>query len=145
MNVDLKINTAKLKTRMDRAGADLDKKIRQGLSITAQEGTNVILNMLNKGKGYRGPFLPYSPAYLKWKTSPKGGRARSSVVNLQLTNYMVESMFVPPVSGKTAYIKFSNPVAAGRAAFNNVKRPFFGFNNYQKKYLAKFFFEELTK
>lgn len=121
---------------LDKSAKALPSDIDAALFKTAQAGIQIITDKLDQGKGYKGTFRPYSPAYLKWKREKFG--AVTSTVNLQLTNQMVKSII--PVKGRGfAEIKLSNPEANKKAYFNNRTRPFFGFDQKNQRNLVRFF------
>ena len=125
----------------------LDSKVNKALAATAERGIGMILDRTAKGIGINGRFAAYSPGYANakkqgWDRS-KNRRAfngdPSGKVNLQVHNNMLSSMRSQVNMDQTAEIKFSRLSEAKKAAWNNQKRPFFGFNQREKRYLRRFF------
>jgi hypothetical protein len=126
--------------------------LQKPLSRTALLGVQIIKERTEKGVGYMGKFAPYVPSYAKRKAEgwPAGKVTRafsgdpSGVVNLMVRGNMLGAM-ITEASGNSAKIMFSRREEAAKAAWNNRKRPFFGFNQAEAKRLATFFRKELMK
>jgi hypothetical protein len=130
--------------------------VQKALLRTAILGQQIIKDRTIQGVGYQGKFAPYSAYYaaLKakgWETGkgPFGqqrafGGDPSGVVNLTLSGEMLADMQTS-ASGNVASIYFANAQLAQRAAFNNRKRPFFGFNTKEGKRLADYFKKQVLK
>jgi len=125
---------------------ELLAKRRLALSKTAQVGLSIIEDRTEKGEGYKGAFKPYTKSYRIWKTKTAnqgGGGHTSTMPNLSLTGDMLGAM-ITKANQKQAVIFFSNPIDAKKAAMNDKKRPFFGFNRAEKKRLGKAFTRFIT-
>lgn len=150
--VVVKVDSAKVIAALEKAGEDLPKKIELALETVAALGAEIILDRTDQGRGIRGKFAPYSAKYAEakrkgWPATKK--RAKFSgdptgVVNLQLHKQMLSSM-QSKAKGNEGQIYFSNPFAAMKAAFNNKKRPFFGFNNPEIKEIVDKFTQVIVK
>lgn len=135
---------------LDRALKDLPEIISTALHKTAQAGIQVIQDRTEKGVGYEGRFKKYTPEYARYKASgwPKGETRSafsgdpSGIVNLQVTGDMLGNMSAFKRSDY-ATIKFTRAVEAEKAFYNNRTRPFFGFNESEKRKLSKFFMREV--
>ena len=125
---------------------ELLAKRRLALLKTAQVGVSIITDRTAKGDGYKGAFEPYKKSYAIWKTKPVnqgGGGHTSTMPNLSLTGDMLGAM-ITKANPKQAVIFFSNPKDAKKAAMNDKTRPFFGFNQTEKKRLGKAFTRFIT-
>lgn len=142
---------------VDRLFAKLDKQFSRDivkvLSMTAQQGINVILERTEQGYGYQGKFKPYSPQYATSKAQGWPGTSTrrafsgdpSGVVNLNVSGNMLGSMRSKMDRiNLTAEIAFSRAAESKKAFFNNQIRPFFGFNQKEKNDLRKFFYRKFT-
>jgi len=126
--------------------------ITKALSRTALLGVQIIKERTEKGIGYMGKFAPYVPSYAKRKAEgwPAGKSTRafsgdpSGIVNLMVRGNMLGSM-ISKADGNFASIYFSRREEAAKAAWNNRKRQFFGFNQGEAKRLANLFRKELMK
>lgn len=157
MNTSLEIDTAEVERLFQQLGSQFSKNIGKALSASAQYGIAIIQDRTEDGIGYKGIFAPYSPSYARakakgWKrSSPKaktyrkafGGDA-SGKVNLMVHGTMLSSMR-SKLNGAalSAEIYFSRASEAKKAAQNNAKRPFFGFNEREKNKVRKFFYSLL--
>lgn len=139
--MDIKINTnAKdVAKRIGKKGKELSASVKRALSITAQVGINIIEARTSKGVGFNGgKFKKYTPLYAAFRVS----RGRSTNPDLQFTGQMLGSM-TSRSSSRQADIFFSRATESKKAAMNNIKRPFFGFNNREEKQLGEAFFRAL--
>jgi len=139
--MDIKINTnAKdVAKRIGKKGKELSASVKRALSITAQVGINIIEARTSKGVGFKGgKFKKYTPLYAAFRAS----RGRSTSPDLQFTGQMLGSM-TSRASSRQADIFFSRATESKKAAMNNIKRPFFGFNNREEKQLGEVFFRAL--
>lgn len=146
MQFNVQIKPKDIAKRVQKRGRALRNSIKLALSRTAQQGIVIIEDNLNKGRGYKGPFKPYTLDYAKWKVKPvdQGGGGHSSIKpNLQLTNLMVGA-FTTKANDKRSQIFFSNFDANEKAAFNNKSRPFMGFNRRDEKRLRNVFERNLA-
>ncbi len=150
MDIRLQTNAKEIARRVGKKGKELSASVKRALLITAQEGVNVIEDRTLKGIGIEKEFEPYSSRYreAKKKGWPRRGKRpsfsgdASGVVNLTVTGNMLGSMTVR-ANSKQAEIFFSRVTEAKKAAMNNKKRPFFGFNDQEEKQLGKVFFKAL--
>lgn len=156
MNVKMDIDATRLQANLNKLQKSIPAQIKRTLMQTAQFGTGVILDRTAKGAGYQGKFRPYDARYRAykskgWPSSKAGARTyrpsfsgdSSGIVNLNVTGKMLGSIQSKYVSNGVAQIYFSRGTEAKKAAFNNDKRPFFGFNKTEKERLTKFFFKRL--
>jgi len=156
MNVKMDIDSTRLQANLRKLQKSIPAKVKRTLMQTAQFGTTIILDRTEKGIGYSGRFKPYDAKYRAykrqgWPSSKPGARTyrpsfggdSSGAVNLNVTGKMLGSMQSKYVSNGVAQIYFSRATEAKKAAFNNDKRPFFGFNQTEKARLSKFFFKRL--
>jgi hypothetical protein len=139
MEVRIKTNANKVKKALEAKGKDVNKSIKRALSITAQQGINIIEDRTKDGKGYKGgAFKAYSEKYAKFRR--KKGRGQN--VDLQFTGRMLGSM-TSKADSKKATIFFTRAEEAKKAAMNNKTRPFFGFNRQEEKQLGRVFFRNI--
>jgi len=144
--ISVKANTAKVELKLDEIMKTMPQKVERALSITAQQGINIILDRTEKGKGINGPFARYTPAYATRKANgwPATATQRafsgdpSRIVNLNLRGEMLASM-TSKAKGFTASIFFARATENNKAYWNSRKRPFFGFNAQEKRTLGKIF------
>ena len=147
MNVNLSLNIDEVQKSLNKSKAEIQAIVQKSLLKTAQYGTQIILDRTERGVGYLGPFAPYSPAYRKmkakgWQASPtrRGfGGDRSGVVNLTVSGNMLSSIQSRALNQNTARIYFGRGAEAKKAAFNDQRRPFFGFNAKEQDALSRFF------
>lgn len=132
----VEVDATKVTALLDREIKATPKKIDRALSMTAQQGINVIVDRTEKGIGYKGAFAPYTPAYAKFRA--KKGR-KVAPVDLNFSGNMLSSIASRRVSKGVYEIYFTRAVEARKGAFNNIKRPFFGFNPKEKGNLSRFF------
>ena len=136
MQFSLKTNAKKVRAALKNKGKDVNKSIKRALSITAQQGINIIEDRTQDGKGYKGgAFKGYSEKYAKFRRN----KGRSQTVDLQFTGRMLGSM-TSKADSKKATIFFTRAEEAKKAAMNNKTRPFFGFSRKEEKQLGKVFF-----
>lgn len=140
MRVD--VDATRVTALLDRDIKALPVQIDRALAITAQQGINIILNRTARGTGYKGGFAPYSPAYAKFRA--KKGR-KIAPVDLNFTGSMLSSMSSRRLSQGVQEIYFTRATEAKKAFFNDMKRPFFGFNQKEKVSLRNFFRKALLK
>jgi hypothetical protein len=153
MKVNLSLNIAEVEKSLNKTKAEIRAIVEKSLMKTAQYGTQIILDRTEKGVGYLGKFAPYSPAYRKakaagWKATPRRrgfGGDSSGVVNLNVSGSMLSSIQQRALNQDTVQIYFGRATEAKKAAFNNERRPFFGFNDKEQEALSKFFFREFQK
>lgn len=139
MQVDIKTNAKKVQAALKKKGKDIDKSMKRALSITAQQGINIIEDRTEKGVGYKGgAFKGYSEKYAKFRTA----KGRGSNVDLQFSGRMLGSM-TSKADKKKATIFFTRAEEAKKAAMNDKTRPFFGFNKQEEKQLANIFFRNI--
>ena len=156
MNVKMDIDSTRLQANLRKLQKSIPAKVKRTLMQTAQFGTTIILDRTGKGIGYSGKFKPYDAKYKAykskgWPSSKEGARIyrpsfsgdSSGIVNLNVNGDMLKSIQSKYVSNGVAQIYFSMGPEAKKAAFNNKKRPFFGFNKTEKARLSKFFFKRL--
>lgn len=150
MNVDLSLNVDEVMKSLNKSKAEIAVIVEKSLMKTAQFGTQIILDRTEKGVGYAGRFAPYSPAYRKakaagWKATPtrRGfGGDSSGVVNLNVSGSMLSSIQQRALNQNAVRIYFGRATEAKKAAFNNERRPFFGFNNKEQEALSRFFIRD---
>ena len=136
MQVNIKTNAKKVEKALKQKGKDVKQSLKRALSITAQEGINIIESRTDDGVGYKGGrFKPYTEKYEAFRR--KKGRGKN--VDLQFTGRMLGSM-TSKATDKKATIFFTRGEEAKKAAMNNKTRPFFGFNRQEERQLAKVFF-----
>lgn len=149
--MNLNISSSKLQARLNKADKELPKQIDRALQIIASEGARNIEERGQKGKGYKGSFIPYSASYAKakrngWRaTSKREGFSGdpSGVVNLTLHGRMWAGLTSKLAKKGMAEIYFSTADANKKAYFNNKKRPFFGFSNKDRIAFVKFFEKQI--
>ena len=139
MQVDIKTNAKKVQAALKKKGKDIDKSMKRALSITAQQGINIIEDRTQDGVGYKGgAFKGYSEKYAKFRRA----KGRGKNVDLQFSGRMLGSM-TSKADRKKATIFFTRAEEAKKAAMNNKTRPFFGFNRQEEKQLANVFFRNI--
>ena len=139
MDLDITTNAERIIRALRRRGRDVNESIKSALSITAQEGINIIEQRTQDGKGYKdGAFKPYSEKYSRFRRS----RGRGQNVDLQFTGRMLGSM-TSRADSKKAIIFFTRAEEAKKAAMNNKTRPFFGFSRKERKQLGRVFFRNI--
>ena len=139
MQVKIDTNAKAVAKRIGKKGKELSASVKRALSITAQVGINIIEARTSKGVGFKGgKFKKYTPVYAAFRAS----RGRSTNPDLQFTGQMLGSM-TTKANSKQAEIFFSRAAESKKAAMNDKKRPFFGFNSSEEKKLGKIFFKAL--
>ena len=139
VTLDISSNAKQVEKRLKQAGKDIDKSMKRALSITAQEGINIIEGRTEDGVGYKGgAFKGYSEKYAKFRSA----KGRGKNVDLQFTGRMLGSM-TSKADKRKAKIFFTRAEEAKKAAMNNKTRPFFGFNKQEEKQLANIFFRNI--
>ena len=138
MQIKIKTNAKEIAKRLNKKGKALSLSVKKALSITAQAGVNIILDRTKDGEGYKGNFKPYSSTYSAFRSS----EGRGSVPDLRFTGKMLGAM-TTKASSKQAEIFFRGATESGKAAGNDKKRPFFGFNNSEEEKLGRIFFRAL--
>jgi len=138
MDIRLQTNAKEIARRVGKKGKELSASVKRALLITAQQGVNVIQDRTAKGVGYKGVFASYTPEYASFR-SEKG---RGTKPDLNFTGQMLGAMTVT-ANSKQAEIFFSRATESKKAAMNDKKRPFFGFNDQEEKQLGKVFFKAL--
>lgn len=151
MKLDIKVDMTQVQKDLKKTQLEMNRAISKSLLKTAQYGTQIILDRTAKGIGYAGKFTAYSPAYRKakaegWNRSGNrrafGGDA-SGIVNLTVHGEMLSSIQQRSLGSNVVEIFFGRATEAKKAAFNNQKRKFFGFNQSEVGQLNKFFLKEL--
>jgi hypothetical protein len=152
MKLDIQIDMAQVQKDLKKTQLEMNRAISKSLLKTAQYGTQIILDRTAKGVGYEGKFRAYSPAYRKakaegWNRAGSGRRAfggdASGIVNLTVHGEMLSSIQQRSLGSNVVEIFFGRATEAKKAAFNNQKRKFFGFNQSEAGKLNKFFLKEL--
>jgi len=144
MQIKINTNAKEIAKRVNKQGKELSDSVKNALSITAQAGVNIILERTSEGKSYKGrAFAEYSKkgrngGYAAFRAS----KGRGSAPDLFFTGKMLGSM-TTKANYRQAEIFFSRATESKKAAMNNIKRPFFGFNNREEKKLGKIFFKAL--
>ena len=150
----INLNSSKLQARLKKADEGLQKKIDTALEIVASEGARNIVDRALRGKGYKGNFAAYSPAYAAAKrrgwAASKGRESfsgdPSGKVNLTVSGEMLGNLRedgAKLVRSGLATIAFTRFSENKKAYFNNKKRPFFGFNSKDRKAFIKFFEKQI--
>lgn len=139
MQFKIKTNAKEVAKATKKRGKDLQKSVKKALSITAQEGINIIQARTSKGVGYKGGnFKPYDQKYAAFRSA----RNRGTTPDLEFTGKMLGSM-TSRANSKRAEIFFSRAAESKKAAMNNKSRPFFGFSDRETDKLGKIFFRAL--
>ena len=139
MQVRIETNAKKVQAALKKKGKDIDKSMKRALSITAQQGINIIEDRTQDGVGYKGgAFKGYSEKYAKFRRA----KGRGKNVDLQFSGRMLGSM-TSKADRKKATIFFTRAEEAKKAAMNDKTRPFFGFNRKEEKQLANIFFRNI--
>lgn len=140
MKVD--VNATRVTALLDRTVKALPQEIDRALAVTASQGINLIQDRTSAGRGYRGGFVPYSPSYFKFRQ--KKGR-QTSPVDLNFTGRMLGSMARRRIGRGVEEIYFTRSTESRKAFYNNRLRPFFGFNQTEKRQLSQVFRKALMK
>lgn len=141
MRTSVEIDTSEVDRLFKKLGSQFSKDIAKGLQATSKRGIGMILDRTAKGKGYLYAFPSYTPKYALFRAE----KGRSTKPDLNFSGKMLGSMKSKLIKPEmTAEIYFSRLAEAKKAAANNVKRPFFGFNNREKNYLRRWFYKYLN-
>ena len=136
MQVNIKTNARKVEKAFKKKGKDVAASFKKALSITAQEGVNIIENRTADCNGYKdGAFKAYNEKYQAFRKK----KGRGAKPDLNFSGKMLGSM-TTKASRKEAKIFFTRATEAKKAAMNNKARPFFGFRKSEEKQLGKVFF-----
>lgn len=135
MKVEFSLDVESLKKSLNKTQEEIASQIPKALMQAAQFGIQIILDRTEKGIGINGKFAKYTPKYAKFK-SLKG---HPNTVNLMYTGKMLASIQQQMVTRNAAKIYFGRATEAKKAAFNNERRPFFGFNPKEQERLSRFF------
>ena len=139
MQVNIQTNAKKVEKALKKKGKDINKSLKRALSITAQQGINIIEDRTQDGVGYKGgAFKGYSEKYAKFRKA----KGRGSNVDLQFSGRMLGAM-TSKADRRKATIFFTRAEEAKKAAMNDKTRPFFGFNRQEEKQLANIFFRNI--
>lgn len=139
MQVNITTNADKIERALKKKGKDIGASFKKALSITAQEGVNIIENRTADGVGYKdGAFVRYTEKYREFRES----RGRGDKPDLNFTGKMLGSM-TTKANRREANIFFTRAAEAKKAAMNNKTRPFFGFSKTEEKQLGKVFFRHI--
>ena len=139
--VTLRVDSAKVTARLNDIVKNMPKKLDKAVNMTAQQGINIIQDRTSKGQGVNTRFAPYTPAYAKFRQM-KGRKV--SPVDLNFSGRMLASMTTDRVGVGYYKILFGRAVEAAKAAGNQQKRRFFGFNSKERKQLGRFFNKALV-
>ena len=140
MKIDIDIDAKGMERRLREISMQLPGNVRKALNVTAMYAESYLLNRTEQGRGYRGPFEPYSIGYAKFRS--KKGR-QTSFVDFNFSGRMLSSI-KHTVKSNEAIIGFTRATEAKKAAMLNSKRPWFGFNNGEQAKIRKFFYKSLT-
>lgn len=151
MKIDLQVDISKAQTELKKTQLEMIASVQRSLLKTAQYGTQIILDRTERGFGYDGKFAEYSASYRKMKAAgwPKStsrrsfGGDKSGVVNLTVHGEMLSSIQQRSLGPNVAEIFFGRATEAKKAAFNNSRRRFFGFNSAETDRLSSFFRKDL--
>lgn len=138
MQVKIDTNAKEVAKRVGKKGDQLSASVKKALSITAQQGINIIEARTSKGIGFKGAFKPYSTGYALFRSES----GRGTKPDLSFTGQMLGSI-TSRATRKQAEIFFTRAAEAEKAAKNNKSRPFFGFNRREEKQLGEIFFRAL--
>ena len=138
MQVNLDSNAKEVAKRVGKKGKELSASVKKALSITAQQGINIIEARTKKGIGFKGAFKSYSDGYAQFRSES----GRGTKPDLSFTGQMLGSI-TSRATSKKAEIFFTRAAEAEKAAKNNKSRPFFGFSRAEQKQLGGIFFRAL--
>ena len=139
MQISFKSNAKKVKSELEKKGKDVGQSIKRALSITAQEGINIIERRTERSVGFKGgKFTNYSPKYARFRRF----KGRTNKPNLEFSGKMLGAM-TSKADSRKATIFFTRAAEAKKAAGNNKLRPFFGFNRKEEKKLGDIFFRNI--
>jgi len=140
MRIDVSLNTKSITAKLAKIERDMPAQIDTALFATAQYGENIILARTESGRGISGAFKPYTPKYAIFRKE----KGRGTRVDLNFTGAMLGSMTALKNRGY-AEIKFARATENKKAYFNNQRRPFFGFNQNERRKLIEFMKRRLFK
>ena len=92
MQVRIETNAKKVEKALKQKGKDVNQSLKRALSITAQEGINIIEDRTDKGVGYKGgAFAPYTEKYAIFRSNRGRGKNVDLLrdVNLQQATDLV--------------------------------------------------------
>ena len=139
MQFSVASNAKSVAGRIKKRGKILSQSVKRALQITAQAGIGIIEERTSKGKGYKGgSFKPYSDVYAAFRNAT----GRGAVPDLQFTGKMLGRM-TSKSNRKQAEIFFTRAAEAKKAAFNDQKRPFFGFSRKERDQLGQVFLKAM--
>lgn len=139
MRINITTNASKIEKMTAKRGRKLRDATKKALSITAQEGINIILDRTADHKSIDGkPFKKYTPEYRDFRAAAR----RGTKPDLNFSGKMLGSI-TSRADHKKAEIFFSMGSEAKKAAMNNKKRPFFGFSDRETDVLREVFKREL--
>jgi len=139
MKISFKSNAKEVKAKLEKKGKDVGKSVSRALSITAQEGINIIERRTKRSVGFKGgKFTGYSPKYAKFRRF----KGRTNRPNLEFSGKMLGAI-TSRADRKKATIFFTRAAEAKKAAGNNKLRPFFGLNRKEEKKLGDIFFRNI--
>ena len=139
VSVEINSNAKQVEKRLREAGKDINESVKRALSITAQEGINIIERRTAQSVGFKGgKFTKYSPKYARFRRF----NGRTNKPNLEFKGHMLGAM-TSKADSKKATIFFTRAAEAKKAAGNNKLRPFFGFNRKEEKKLGDIFFRNI--
>jgi hypothetical protein len=138
MKINIDTNIQDIAKQVKKRGKELQGSVKKALLITALEGINIIEDRTAKGRGLKGFFPKYSPAYAAFRSS----KGRGSKVDLQFTGQMLGSMSAISTNSY-AEIYFMRGAEDKKEAMVSKKRPFFGFTRRESNQLAEVFFRHL--
>ena len=137
MRTSIEFDAKKLDRRLDKLLREMPAAVDKALIQTSQFGTNLILDRTADGQGYKGgSFASYSAKYALFRKI-KGRQV--APVDLNFSGKMLGAMASAKVKTGVAKIYFTRAAEAKKAAFNNQKRPFFGFNRNEQSRVQEFF------
>lgn len=139
VSVEIGSNAKQVEKRLRKAGKDINQAVKRALSITAQEGINIIERRTERSVGFKGgKFTKYSPKYARFRRF----KGRTNKPNLDFSGKMLGAM-TSKADSRKATIFFTRAAEAKKAAGNNKLRPFFGFNRKEEKKLGDIFFRNI--
>ena len=136
MNITLALDSKKWENDLKILQKSMPQVIDKALLATAQFGTQIILDRTERGIGYTGAFDSYSAKYALFR---KAAGRKTSPVDLNFSGKMLGAMAATKERKGVAKIYFTRASEAAKAAGNNRKRPFFGFNRQEQDKLRRFF------
>ena len=151
--ISVDVSTDKVQIMLTEAMKNMPLNVERALKITAMVGINIIQDRTAEGRGIKRSFAKYSTGYAKAKAVgwPSGNRRTafggdpSGKVNLNVSGQMTAGMSVK-AKGFSAQIYFPSALNNNKAFWNQYMpkspryaRPFFGFNDQEKRKLSKVF------